>query len=123
MPDAALEDVTQEIFVVVHRRLPQFEGRSTLKTWLFSIALLVVRRQRRLLLKKHPHTIRDEPEADIEAIGDGLATGPYDLFAKREAARVLSAFLESLDDEKRAVFILAELEQMSAPRDRDGPLM
>jgi RNA polymerase sigma-70 factor (ECF subfamily) len=115
MPDAALEDVTQEIFLVVYRRLPTFEGRSSLKTWLFAITALVVRAQRRELLRKHPHTVRAEAEGDVNAVGTQDETGPHAELAKREAARVVSAFLESLDDEKREVFILADLEQMTAP--------
>src|SRR6185436_19202677 len=47
--DAAIDDVVQEIFVVVHRRLREFEGRSSLKTWLFAIVLRVVRDHRRSL--------------------------------------------------------------------------
>lgn len=35
--EADLEDVAQEVFVVVHRKLPEFAGRSSLKTWLFGI--------------------------------------------------------------------------------------
>ena len=35
--DADLEDVAQGVFVVVHRKLPEFAGRSSLKTWLFGI--------------------------------------------------------------------------------------
>ncbi|MER2562727.1 MAG: sigma-70 family RNA polymerase sigma factor [Myxococcaceae bacterium] len=35
--EADLEDVAQEVFVVVHRRLPEFEGRSSIDTWLYGI--------------------------------------------------------------------------------------
>ncbi len=115
MPDAALEDVTQEIFLVVHRQLSGFEGRSTLRSWLFSIVVRVVRRQRTALLKKHPHSVRAEAETDVEGLYDARCQGPHELAAKQEAGRVLSLFLESLEDKQREVFILAELEQMSAP--------
>ncbi|MBC8068738.1 MAG: sigma-70 family RNA polymerase sigma factor, partial [Deltaproteobacteria bacterium] len=47
VPDAELDDVVQEIFVIVHRRLAGFEGRSAITTWLFAIAYRVVRDQRR----------------------------------------------------------------------------
>jgi len=39
-----VEDVAQEVFVIVHRQLPAFEGRSTLKTWVCGIAKGPVRR-------------------------------------------------------------------------------
>ena len=39
VPRSALDDAVQEVFLVVHRRLAEFEGRSSLKTWLFGIAV------------------------------------------------------------------------------------
>src|SRR3954469_17470883 len=39
--EADLEDVCQEVFLVVHRRLPEFEGRSSIRTWVYGIALRV----------------------------------------------------------------------------------
>jgi RNA polymerase sigma-70 factor, ECF subfamily len=115
VPDTALEDVTQEIFMVVHRKLPEFEGRSTLKTWLFSVTRLIVRRQRSRFWRSHAPRAGAEESPDLESDVHRSEGGPHDLLAKREAARVLAAFLESLDDDKREVFILAELEQMHAP--------
>src|SRR5882672_7077286 len=52
--DAALDDVVQEIFVIVHRRLRDFEGRSSIRTWLSGIVLNVVRHHRRSLARKGP---------------------------------------------------------------------
>src|SRR3954452_10421913 len=37
VPPAQLEDAAQDVFVVVHRRLPEFEGRAAITTWLFAI--------------------------------------------------------------------------------------
>src|SRR5262245_7483674 len=45
--DADLEDVCQEVFVTVHRKLPEFEGRSKLRTWLYGICLRVASDYRR----------------------------------------------------------------------------
>src|SRR4051794_16597314 len=56
-PAAAVDDVVQEVFLVVHRRLPEFAGRSSLKTWLFAIVLRVVRDHRRSLRRKSPHHV------------------------------------------------------------------
>src|SRR5580704_17504684 len=41
------DDAVQEVFIVVHRKLPSFEGRSSIKTWLYGITLRVARVQRR----------------------------------------------------------------------------
>jgi RNA polymerase sigma-70 factor, ECF subfamily len=113
-PDAIVDDVVQEIFVIVHRRLRAFEGRSSMKTWLFGIVLNVVRAHRRSLRAKHPHMLSAERAVDLESLADG-ASGPQDVAMRAEATRLVDRFLDELDDDKRAVFVLAELEQMSAP--------
>lgn len=109
-PDAHIDDVIQETFVIVHRRLSSFEGRSSIKTWLFGIVANVVRAQRRRVRGQS----RDGDIADPEGVADPAA-GPHERAARAEAARVVDDLLESLDEDKRAVFVLAELEQMSAP--------
>lgn len=109
---SSLEDVFQEIFIVVHRRLAEFEGRSSLKTWLYGITVHVVRRHRRTLQRKPAHLTTDGEIDDVA--GAEAADGPLEAAAKREAVRVLHEILDQLDDEKREVFVLAELEQMPA---------
>jgi RNA polymerase sigma-70 factor (ECF subfamily) len=113
-PEANVADVVQDTFVVAYRRLPEFESRSSVRTWLFAIALNVVRAHRRMLLAKQPHVLKGELSADLESVADG-SEGPDEGAERAEAARFVNAVLESLDDDKRAVFVLAELEQMSAP--------
>jgi RNA polymerase sigma-70 factor (ECF subfamily) len=113
-PEHSVDDVVQEIFLVVHRRLTEFEGRSSLKTWLFGIVLNVVRAQRRALRAKQPHTLDADRRADPDALSDG-GPRPDEMLTKAEAARVVERLLEALDDDKRAVFVLAELEQLAAP--------
>jgi RNA polymerase sigma-70 factor (ECF subfamily) len=50
--EASVDDVVQEVFFVVHRKLPEFDGRSSTKTWIFSILLYVVRHHRRTWRRK-----------------------------------------------------------------------
>jgi RNA polymerase sigma-70 factor (ECF subfamily) len=111
----ATDDVVQEIFVVVHRRLPTFEGRASVKTWLFRIALRVVRDHRRMQRRREPHTRSPDCAADPESVSADPTARPDEVAAKTEGWRTLHALLDSLDDEKREVFVLAELEQMTAP--------
>ncbi|MEM9070226.1 MAG: sigma-70 family RNA polymerase sigma factor [Myxococcota bacterium] len=110
IPDAALDDVAQEVFIVVHRKLPEFEGRSSVKTWLYAIARRVVSDHRRRHKRRGPlHTPFPE---DRMACSD---MSPQEQAARQEAAVLLHGFLASLPDEQREVFVLAELEQMTAP--------
>lgn len=111
----ALEDIVQDIFVVVHRRLPEFEARSTVKTWLYGITVLTVRDHRRK--RARAATWRTQPDApDPETLADAPETGPHDRATRAEAVRVLQEILEELDEEKREVFILCELEQLTVPQ-------
>ena len=113
--DPSLDDVVQEIFMVVHRRLDEFEGRSKLKTWLFGIVLRVVRDYRRTLRRKSPHALRADAAVDPDLLSDRSGKGPHESAANAEAVRLLHALLDDLDDEKREVFVLAELEQLVVP--------
>lgn len=113
-PEEIVDDVVQEVFVVVHRSLARFAGRSSAKTWLFGIVLNVVRSHRRRLRIKHPHTLGPHRLADPDALThDGPA--PDECASRAESLRLLERLLDELDDDRRAVFVLAELEEMSAP--------
>jgi RNA polymerase sigma-70 factor, ECF subfamily len=114
--DAAAEDVFQQVFLVAHRRLGEFEGASSMRTWLFGIVLRIVAEHRRTVRRKsphlrQPHTTEDElgrvPDASVWA-------NPEKAMTQSEASRVIHELLDSLEDEKRAVFVMAELEQMTA---------
>jgi RNA polymerase sigma-70 factor, ECF subfamily len=106
---SALDDAVQEVFLVVHRRLGEFEGRSSLKTWLFGISLRVAQRVARTQAR---HPTAELPE--VTAVGSAEPT-PQDQAARREAIALLHAILGDLDPDKRAIFVMVELEQLSAP--------
>ncbi|HEX7669674.1 MAG TPA: sigma-70 family RNA polymerase sigma factor [Polyangiaceae bacterium] len=107
VPEATLDDAAQDVFVVVHRRLPEFEARSTVKTWLFGIVVRVVATHRRAAARRPTEPLDDAPAAPGSA--------PEELTEAREAAHLVRKLLEELTDDRRAVFVLTELEQMSAP--------
>jgi RNA polymerase sigma-70 factor, ECF subfamily len=103
-----LEDAAQDVFTVVHRRLGDFERRSSVRTWLFGIAQRVASDYRRSERRKPTHL---EPlPADLSC---ERASPHADLEAQR-AADFVDAFLRSLSEEKRAFFALAFLEEMPA---------
>jgi RNA polymerase sigma-70 factor (ECF subfamily) len=107
--DGSLDDVVQEVFVVVHRRLGDFEGRSSVKTWLFGIALRIVRDHRRAARRRPV-----EPAVDVDTL-ESTASGPAEHAEKAEAVRVLHTLLDQLADERREVFVMADLEQLTMP--------
>ncbi|OJY23888.1 MAG: hypothetical protein BGO98_18320 [Myxococcales bacterium 68-20] len=102
-----LDDAVQDVFIVVHRRLPAFEGRSKVTSWLFSIALRVA----------HTYRRRQRPTDDLAEVEDHLLDdrpSPFDAAARTEILELLERILDLLDDKKRIVFVLMELEQMTA---------
>jgi RNA polymerase sigma-70 factor (ECF subfamily) len=104
---AQLDDAAQDVFLVVYRRLDDFEGRSSVKTWLFGIVLKIVRTYKRTAARKPTEPL----EGDIPA----LASAAEELTDAARAARLMHSLLDELDDAPRAVFILSELEEMTAP--------
>lgn len=104
--EAEVEDAAQEVFVVVHRKLGEFEGRSSVGTWLTGICLRVAADWR-----KKPSVRR---ETGLEEAPPRASSGEtaLRLIALRQARTRLDALLDQLDDDKREVFVLFELEQL-----------
>jgi RNA polymerase sigma-70 factor, ECF subfamily len=109
----AVEDIVQEIFLVVHRRLADFERRSTARTWIYGIALRVARTHRRTLARRHLTVASGREDLEPLTLPEDPTLGPDAILEKTEAARLVMALLDELDDEQRELFVLAELEEMS----------
>lgn len=105
--EADAEDVCQEVFVVVHRRLGDFDGACAVRTWLYGICVRTASDYR-----KRPHRRRERPAGDaLPEVGSDAAQ--EDDLERRRARDRLDAALESLDEAKRAVFVLYEIEGLS----------
>jgi RNA polymerase sigma-70 factor, ECF subfamily len=103
------EDAVHDVFLVVHRRLGTYEGRSSLKTWLFGIAHRVAKVHRRLGAQR-----RSDVPHDDETLASP-STDPQQQAAEVEAAALVERLLQELSEERRVVLILADLEQVPAP--------
>ncbi len=101
--DADLEDLLQEVFIVVHRKLRGFDGRSRVTTWLFGICLRVAARHRRRAFFRWESQPAEMPER-------AETTTPEDHATDQQRRRVLERALSRLSLEQRAVFVLFELE-------------
>jgi RNA polymerase sigma-70 factor, ECF subfamily len=104
--EADVEDVAQEVFVTVHRKLPEFEGRSKLRTWLYAICLRVASDHRR-----RAHVVR-ERVTDSPPIDTGERTGA-EPDTHLESRAFVQQLLDVLDDDKRAVLVLYEIEGLT----------
>ncbi len=109
--ESDVEDRTQEVFVVAHRRFDDFANRGHgPRAWLFQIVLRVAsdaRRHRR----RHPE---DPDGGDVVARSSVDAT-QADALARREALATLDAALTTIEVGRRAVLVLHEIEEMTAP--------
>jgi len=105
--ESALDDATQEVFVVALRRSGQFEGRSSIRTWLFGIALNrsreLARSERRRAEDELPDYLPDVSEPDQEQRA-----------MDTQALRLVYHALDELTEERRALLIMAEVEEMTA---------
>jgi RNA polymerase sigma-70 factor (ECF subfamily) len=110
--DDAIDDVLQQVFLVVHRRFGEVTMTTSDRAWLLGVLLRVVRDHKRSLRRKSPH--RFIAVTDPETLPDERGRQPEESLARAEAAALVRRWLEALDDDKREVFILAELEQLSA---------
>lgn len=110
--ETSIEDVLQDVFVIVHRHLHDFEGRSTMRTWIYGILLRVVRDHRRTMRRKRlSASCRRDEEVLHSLPAPGIS--PHDAVVALDAIRVLHHLLDALDDERREVFVLAELDELS----------
>jgi RNA polymerase sigma-70 factor (ECF subfamily) len=110
---AALDDVVQDVFLVAHRRLSELARPESLRAWMFSIVVRVVRDHRRRQKRKDPQQRSATPTVDPELLPDLRTNNPLAAAEQSDAVRLLHAMLNELDDAKREVFVLAELEELT----------
>jgi RNA polymerase sigma-70 factor (ECF subfamily) len=113
--EQTLEDAAQDVFMIVHQRFHTYDpARSAIETWLFGILLRVASYHRRTLRRRLarivPWSKLDAPQS-VAADTDS----PAEVVAKRHAARLLDELLGRLDEDKRAVLVLVDVEQLSVP--------
>ena len=104
--EADVEDVAQEVFVTVHRKLAEFEGRSKLRTWLYAICLRVASDHRR-----RAYVVR-ERATDNPPVDTGERTG-NEPDSSLESRTFVQQLLAQLDDDKRQVLVLYEIEGLT----------
>lgn len=108
-PPADVEDIAQDVFLVVRRRLGTFDG-DNLVGWLYKITRFTLRDHRRRAWFRH---VLARP-GDIEL--DNLPhwqDGPGTYLERKEAQRVLHELLSRMSDKRRTAFVLFEIEGYS----------
>lgn len=106
---SALEDTTQEVFLVTHRHWGAWEGRASMRAWLWGVVRRVAathRRTQNRLRRKH---------GSLAALLPAPAPGLDQRLDHRARLRTLAEAIDRLDPKLREVFVLATLESMTAP--------
>jgi RNA polymerase sigma-70 factor (ECF subfamily) len=107
---AELKDLAQDVFLIVFRRFGEFDGSRPARPWLFGIAYRLVSNRRRHL--------RSVPEQAGGVATESLAStvaGPEEAARAREDRELLARALGALDLEKRAVFVMHEIDECAVP--------
>jgi len=110
---SAVDDAIQDVFVVVFRRLRDYDQRrGTMRAWLFGIAMRVAAKQRR---RARPKTLPVTLDVDDAALGD-----PERYVARLGAAAIADRLISAVPAEQWVPFVMAEVEGMTAPEIADA---
>jgi RNA polymerase sigma-70 factor (ECF subfamily) len=108
-PGADVDDVVQEVFLVVQRRLGEFRGEARLTTWLYEITLRVAKGWRRR--QRWRRWLGFEHDAEPEALTSERAS-PLQELETRQATETVYAVLERLRERDRTILVLFEIERI-----------
>jgi RNA polymerase sigma-70 factor (ECF subfamily) len=102
----SVDDVVHEVFLVVRRRLPSFDRERSMRAWLAGITRNTVMHHRRSLARRQRRlALLPEPDPPSR---------PDEWLDRKQAAAAMQRFLDGLDAAKREVFVLMEIERMTA---------
>lgn len=112
--DEAL-DLSQEVFLRVFRTIARFRGQSTLRTWIYRIAVNQARNRHRFWRRRHR---ADQVSLDVHVATHGefrsrADAGPDRVFAQKELAAQLQSALDGLPFDQRTAIILREVDGLS----------
>ncbi len=107
VPEAALDDATQDVYVVMHRHRARFDAERPVEPWLVGISRRIAFRYRRSQARGQ--------RAHAELAWANVATASPSASGRIEARQFLERFLGELGEERRQVFLLGELYGMTGP--------
>ena len=112
--DAA--DVLQDVFLKVFRGVRHFHGESSLKTWIYRIAVHEASNHRRSRIRRHrrePFSLEESTTEPVSSLADGRAETPYQVLEQSERQDLVKRALASLAQPYRTVVVLREMEGLS----------
>jgi RNA polymerase sigma-70 factor (ECF subfamily) len=114
VPEAAADDVVQDVFLVVHRRLADYDGRTPVRFWVLGIVTRVVADHRRSYWRKDSKNVPPLVDKDGAETMPSPTPAPHDRAEQAETFRLVMSLLDEIDKDKREVLVLSQFEEMSA---------
>ncbi|HKQ68823.1 MAG TPA: RNA polymerase sigma factor [Polyangiaceae bacterium] len=108
-----VEDLTHEVFLRIHGQLDRYDPERPLRPWLFAFAYRVASDYRKLA-RHRLESLEASPEATDASVS------AFDVLATREASNLAQAALGELDVERRAIFLLHEVDGCTMPEIADA---
>jgi RNA polymerase sigma-70 factor (ECF subfamily) len=114
-------DTTQEVFIKVFRGMAKFNGESSLKTWMYRIAIHEVSNRRRWFfrhkvqersIERLPDDGEDRPACPLDSLADA-SESPFESLARREVRARLEQALQKLPEHYRTTVVLRDIEDLS----------
>ncbi len=109
-------DIVQEVFLKVFKNIGNFRGNSSLKTWIYRIAVNEAYNHRRWFSRHQRREVALGPEEGLRSYADSLADTsrtPFDQAADHETFALVEAALDKLNPKFRAVVVLRDIEDLS----------
>jgi RNA polymerase sigma-70 factor (ECF subfamily) len=113
VPPSAADDVVQDVFVVLHRRLGEYDGRATLQSWAYGILANAVRDYRRTFRRKQAPLVTTERDEQLGPASSSAS--PEQRTQLKRDLELLLQLLDELPEAQRELIVLADLEQMNVP--------
>lgn len=107
VPASVVDDALQEVFVIVHRRIAEAESSVSPRAWIYGVTRRVAWRHHRSSARASRRLSAVDPPLPLPS--------PHAALEHGEAVTFVETFLAGLDDDQREVFVLAEIEGLSAP--------
>ena len=110
--EEAVDDVVQEVFVIIHSRLHTIQQPESLRSWVYGVTRRTVSGYHRARKARSAHGLE---VGVVDETFPAPQLTPLEQTEHNDQLQLLAKLLAELDETKREVFVLAELEEMTAP--------
>ncbi len=115
VPSEAMDDVVQEVFVVIHTKVQTVEKPEALRSWIYGVVRRTVSSHRRARRTE----VSNGPSLDAGTEAPSHEPTPFEHSERNADLELLSTLLNELDEPKRELFALVELDELTVPEAAD----